>query len=76
MNKKLIVVAMIAASGSANAASSVTLMPDFSAQSVAVSTSLGMLAGESKEFVYDSSTGRKISQLNWKIKNNLILKGD
>ncbi|EOJ8603352.1 protease, partial [Cronobacter sakazakii] len=56
MNKKLIVLAMIAASGSANAASSVTLMPDFSAQSVAVSTSLGMLAGESKEFVYDSST--------------------
>ncbi|ELY4777089.1 omptin family outer membrane protease Cpa [Cronobacter turicensis] len=76
MNKNVIVVVMIAASGSATAATSVTAMPDFSPESVAVSTSLGMLAGESKEFVYDSDTGRKISQLNWKIKNNLILKGD
>ena len=35
-----------------------------------------MLSGKSHEMVYDEVTGRKISQLDWKIKNVAILKGD
>jgi plasminogen activator len=35
-----------------------------------------MLSGKSHEMVYDDVTGRKISQLDWKIKNVAILKGD
>lgn len=49
---------------------------NFDADSVAVSTSLGWLGGESKEYVYDADTGRKISELNWKINNTAIIKGD
>lgn len=50
--------------------------PDFTASSVSTSASLGWLAGESKEYVYDPDSGKKISQLNWKIKNTAILKAD
>ncbi|MDM6886852.1 omptin family outer membrane protease, partial [Enterobacter asburiae] len=50
--------------------------PDFSPDSLAVSASAGMLSGKSHEMVYDEATGRKISQLDWKIKNVAILKGD
>lgn len=49
---------------------------NFDADSIKVSTSLGWLGGGSKEYVYDSNTGRKISQLNWKVKNTAIVKGD
>ena len=44
--------------------------------SVAASTSLGWLHGEAKEYVYDGDSGRKISQLKWKINNTAIIKGD
>lgn len=50
--------------------------PDFSPGSITVSASGGMLSGKSHEMVYDDVTGRKISQLDWKIKNVAILKGD
>lgn len=49
---------------------------NFAADSITVNTSLGWLGGESKEYVYDAETGRKISQLNWKINNTAIIKGD
>ncbi len=49
---------------------------NFSADSITVSTSLGWLEGESKEYVYDTDTGRKVSELNWKINNTAIIKGD
>nr|WP_232036939.1 omptin family outer membrane protease [Serratia marcescens] len=49
---------------------------NFDADGVTVSTSLGWLGGESKEYVYDVETGRKISELNWKITNTAIIKGD
>lgn len=49
---------------------------NFSADSITVSTSLGWLGGESREYVYDPDTGRKISELNWKIRNAPIIKGD
>lgn len=57
-------------------AESTQLTPNFSSESFAVSTSAGMLSGKSHEFVYDTDTGRKVSQLDWKIKNVAILKGD
>ncbi|UFK37678.1 omptin family outer membrane protease [Pectobacterium parvum] len=47
-----------------------------SADSITVSTSLGWLAGESKEYVYDTNTSRKLSELDWKINNTAIIKGD
>lgn len=50
--------------------------PDFSPESLTVSASGGMLSGKSHEMVYDEVTGRKISQLDWKLKNVAILKGD
>jgi plasminogen activator len=49
---------------------------NFDADSVTASTSLGWLGGGSKEYVYDTYTGRKISELNWKINNTAIIKGD
>lgn len=49
---------------------------NFTADSITASTSLGWLGGESKEYVYDIDTGRKISELNWKINNAAIIKGD
>nr|MBA2814046.1 protease VII (Omptin) precursor [Candidatus Pantoea persica] len=48
----------------------------FSADSVRVATLVGMLGGKSKELVYDVSSARKVSQLDWKIKNVAILKED
>lgn len=57
-------------------AESTQLTPNFSPESVTVSTSAGMLSGKSHEMVYDTGTGRKVSQLDWKIKNVAILKGD
>lgn len=50
--------------------------PNFSAESISTSASLGMLSGESKEFVYDADTGYKLSQLDWKINNVAIIKAD
>lgn len=52
-----------------------TLSPDLSSQSITASASAGMLGGTSHEMVYDVDTGRKVSQLDWKIKNVAILKG-
>lgn len=52
------------------------LSPDLSWQSITASASAGMLSGTSHEMVYDVDTGRKVSQLDWKIKNVAILKGD
>lgn len=49
---------------------------NFDAESVTITTSLGWLGGESKEYVYDADNGRKISELNWKINNTPIIKGD
>lgn len=49
---------------------------NLAADSITVNTSLGWLGGESKEYVYDIDTGRKVSELNWKINNTAIIKGD
>lgn len=76
MKKSSIVATIITIlSGSANAASS-QLIPNISPDSFTVAASTGMLSGKSHEMVYDAETGRKISQLDWKIKNIAILKGD
>jgi plasminogen activator len=74
MNKSTIALMMAMLSGTAY--ESTQLTPNFSPESVTVSTSAGMLSGKSHEMVYDTGTGRKVSQLDWKIKNVAILKGD
>lgn len=66
---------MAGVSGSAHASVS-SGSPDFSADSLSVSVSTGMLGGKAGEMVYDPDTGHKISQLSWKIKNVAIIKGD
>ncbi|MDX7987047.1 omptin family outer membrane protease [Xenorhabdus sp. 12] len=43
---------------------------------VKISTGLGWLGGESKEYVYNPNNGQKMSELDWKIKNIPIIKGD
>ena len=41
-----------------------------------INASLGYLSGTAQEFVYDSDTGQKISQLNWRMQGNLIFKAE
>ncbi len=43
---------------------------------LAINTTLGYLSGKSQEFVYDSNTGKKISQLNWKLNGDAAIKGE
>lgn len=76
MKKSTVAVMMIAALSGTTYAESIQLSPNFSAESFTVSTSAGMLSGKSQERVYDADTGRKVSQLDWKIKNVAIVKGD
>lgn len=75
--KKSIICMMVMAgiSGTASAESS-QYIPNLSSDSLSVSTSVGLLSGKSTELVYDETTGRKLSQLDWKIKNVAILKAD
>ena len=76
MTKNIVAGMMMAAFSGAVYAGSSQVTPDFSPESLTVSASAGMLNGKSHEMVYDDVTGRKISQLDWKIKNVAILKGD
>lgn len=74
--KSTVAVMMMAILSGTAFAGSTQLTPNFSSESFAVSTSAGMLSGKSHELVYDTNTGRKVSQLDWKIKNVAILRGD
>lgn len=38
--------------------------------------SIGYLTGKSQEFVYTRDTGSKVSQLNWRIKGDAVIKGE
>lgn len=76
MNKNVVAVMMMAALSGTAYAESAQFTPNFSPESLSVATSVGMLGGKSKELVYDASNARKVSQLDWKIKNVAILKGD
>ena len=76
MTRNIVAGMMMAAFSGAVYAGSAQGIPDFSPESLSVSASAGMLIGKSHEMVYDEVTGRKISQLDWKIKNVAILKGD
>lgn len=51
-------------------------MVNFSPESFSAALSTGILGGESHERVYDTSTGRKVSQLDWDLKNSPIVKGE
>ena len=53
-----------------------SLTPSLKSESFSVATSLGILDGKSTERVYDAESGKKVSQLDWKIKNTPILKGE
>lgn len=76
MKKSTVAVMMMATLSGGASADSGRFTPNFSADSFTVSTSAGMLSGKSHEMVYDTETGRKVSQLDWKIKNVAILKGE
>lgn len=76
MTRNIVAGMMMAAFSGTVYAGPTIVTPDFSPESLAVSASAGMLSGKSHEMVYDEATGRKISQLDWKIKNVAILKGD
>lgn len=59
---------MIAVFSESVYAESALFIPDVSPDSVTTSLSVGVLNGKSRELVYDTDTGRKLSQLDWKIK--------
>lgn len=44
--------------------------------SFTLNASIGYLSGKSKEFVYDAPTGRKVSELDWKISGEPIIRGE
>ncbi len=76
MKKSRVAVMMMAAFSAGVYAGPAQLTPNFSPESLTVSASGGMLGGKSHELVYDADTGRKVSQLDWKLKNVAIIKGD
>ncbi|EBI9371193.1 omptin family outer membrane protease PgtE [Salmonella enterica] len=76
MKKHAIAVMMIAVFSESVYAESALFIPDVSPDSVTTSLSVGVLNGKSRELVYDTDTGRKLSQLDWKIKNVATLQGD
>jgi len=76
MKKSSVAAMMMAAFSGSVYAGAAQFTPNFSPESLTVSASGGMLSGKSHEMVYDEVTGRKISQLDWKLKNVAILKGD
>lgn len=51
-------------------------LANFEPSNMTIATSLGWLSGSSKEYVYDTDTGRKMSELDWKIDHAPIIKGD
>ena len=61
---------LIASSAMAN-----TNERSFIAGKISTGMSLGVLNGETKEFVYESSDGSKNSQLDWKYNNAAVVKG-
>ncbi len=68
MKKHAIAVMMIAVFSESVYAESTLFIPDVSPDSVTTSLSVGVLNGKSRELVYDTDTGRKLSQLDWKNK--------
>lgn len=74
--KHAIAVMMIAVFSESVYAESTLFIPNVSPDSVTTSLSVGVLNGKSRELVYDTDTGRKLSQLDWKIKNVATLQGD
>lgn len=45
-------------------------------EGLSLAGSLGYLSGKSKEYVYDPVTGHKISELDWKINGEAIIRGE
>lgn len=75
MKKSIIAATIIAAfSGITYAEESIDFTPNLSPESLSMAASGGILNGKSHEMVYYD--GRKLSELDWKIKNVAILKGD
>jgi len=76
MKKKLIAAATLLITGNVYAVTSSPFRLNTQADNISLSTSLGWLGGKSEERVYDPASGKKLSQLDWKINNVAILKGD
>jgi len=79
MNKYLItlgvfglIVSDISLAKNINDPYAINLTPD----SITISSSIGWLGGQSKEYVYNAYTGQKVSELIWRIHNTPIIKGD
>ncbi|QGU17501.1 omptin family outer membrane protease [Leclercia sp. 119287] len=49
---------------------------NLSPESFSAALSMGILAGESHERVYNASTGHQQSELDWKLKNSPVIKGE
>lgn len=75
MKVKIIAMTGIFLAGSSCAESNIWRFND-SADAFSASTSLGWLGGRAQESVYMRNGGGKLSQLDWKIKNAAIIKGD
>ena len=74
MKKLLLILSLVAGTAFAEPSD---YLPNFTADSFSASASLGILGGEAKEMVYYTEPGlegKKMSQLDWKIKNVPILK--
>lgn len=73
MNNKIVTLALISSSiifsYNTNAA-------DYRINGLSASTSLGVLSGKAQEYVYYPNTDRKLSQLDWRIKNAPIINGE
>ncbi|HHT9885587.1 TPA: omptin family outer membrane protease Leo [Legionella pneumophila] len=53
-----------------------TYAADYEFNGLSLSTSLGILSGKAHEYVYHPETDTKLSQLDWRIKNAPIIKGE
>ncbi|QLZ67721.1 outer membrane protease PgtE [Legionella sp. PC1000] len=49
---------------------------DYRSNGLSLSTSVGILSGKANEYVYNQETDTKLSQLNWRIKNAVIINGE
>lgn len=53
-----------------------TYAADYEFNGLSLSASLGILSGKAHEYVYHPETDTKLSQLDWRIKNAPIIKGE
>lgn len=72
--KRAMVACVLAGLSFGAAAQSTALLKQDKADGLSVEIGVGRMQAESREYVYDAGSGRKISQLDWKASNVPILK--